>query len=1398
MQNFRTASQKMGKEHSSWHVRPAGDVSNVRTSDAIMTPPKSQPSRPDSRNSVNFSYPTVFRPQSPPASPTSSSMSHFKVASPRPSIATSSSSRGLPSNSHTQGSQKLVYDPNSRRIIPEPQIEEAVEYRTRQAAGKPAKKRRDGTLRKEGIHLAKGTMTRAKGTTVDESNNPREPPEGEQPALGSTVPAGEMLLQEGPGTKAVITTESLNPDKPAQSPEPSGSVFESPPPLTHKGYSEKAGDHQPSHSVQTAATTIQDEATVKEEQPRMEDRSQSSRSVLGALDAVPTRQSLFKSPQPQQSSQKQDNHGTAQDYRSPSAVERSELTETGSEQRVVIPENKPVVVLAAENGGVSRSSSSSPARQARFAPKPAEKLAVRHDPLPRSASPIKSAMKHTNPIARETSPSDNVSDPSVSSAVSPDQKEESATSRKKSVRVSFDDHGTVIVEDSPSAAEEESPATQSPQAPKRTWFSNIGRSKKKEIALDDDEIMKPRPALPSFGSIRDKKTREQWERPLVRPHEPIQSSMVSSSPELRPQSSSTLNDSETTEEPQLGQSSDHAIGALLTQDQTSRIAANISRFREPLPPVVTSIEGYGYSSDSSQGSDNEEHPDGSTEAGLSTMNSSVLGTQLTQPDIDDGPENESTAVSNSLESPQTAAAKQQDIPEISVIQPSPMPLEHSPSSDGVLTSDYFDVPGGFPEVDFDSNGDSALNPTKDNTVKDSVPSSTAIFKPTLINIEPGQAEILPQTTLDTITPLTGPDDIVKDDTDDSIYSDAYEDIPDIDSSGFMSLDAIVESPTTEEPTPTLLRSSESSPTAAITSERKQDAISGYPSVRQAQSILPQDMNEWEQAKIFWRSLTAEKRRQLELEVAEEAGADGDREEVSQPVRRSSTRKKSPELAQSSAQTVLSQGGIVQPESHTQMSGRDAQTAKPSAIQPQTGMRRTLRSNGGAQSVVKPSTRQAITMQTQSPTPLVASRNQITKPRPHSSALPTSRSRPSAQAKPPLQRRGSDASDSSFKRNRHSSIGNSAFRKTMRQTSPIQPQHDSSKGSGRFSLRSLSPVGSTVHHEPNTGLATSSAHGMRRTLRSTSESNYEGKRSSIHFPLFTRSTKSPPKSSKWNSRLGDSSDEDEGASISFRSRIQDSSDEDENRPNSSMGSKPSRKTALHSSTTTTSHPSRPAPVPELEEDSPDLPDSDDDFMPSPLQSVRGRTTSGDFASRPTMGRSGSGAIGTSTLGQSRSGRGGLPPVPTSPALPPKERRSSLLSILRRNMRADQSGKIQRSEPVDSAARRDTKLERDMRQLKDLRSEQPPPSSPKLQKRILSSTTGSRGDSGGPALASHLLLGRSATAERPALSDRRSFSLGTYPQQQNDDTHEFENASVDGAGLPKKKKFGALRRMFKLDE
>ncbi|KAI0803640.1 hypothetical protein GGR55DRAFT_662499 [Xylaria sp. FL0064] len=1400
MQTFRTASQKMADEHPSWHVQPAGDVSNVRTSDSIMRTANSAQPRPnaiasppvrsDSRNSINFSYPTTFRPQSPPASPASpASVSKFDnkvVSNHQPTSALSSPSRRPPPTAGAQAGRQLVYDPNSRRMVPKAQVEEAVGYQIRQAAEKPSKRRRDGNLQREGSQLAKGTVARARGTIVDENKSLRESTRREQPATEVLSTTEEKYPEKASLAKLAVATEiSANQTSPTQSPESMWSICQSSTPSTRETMSEQGNDVRPeNHSTPKPVETVQDKSPVDAEKSSTKDHSsEPSQTVRDVLDSMPTRQVLFEESQSPQPSQTR-NHGELTEESRPSTtIEGPASSEVHGEQKVMVAENRPIVGLAAEKGDLRRSNSNSPARQARFAPEPAEKLAVKHTPLPRSASPIKSAMKRTSSVQRETSPSDNASDPSGSGAVSPDRKDEPAASRKKSVRVSFDDQGTVVVGDTTPAGED-SQATPSPQGHKRAWFSNIGRSKKKEIALDDDEIMKPRPALPSFGSIREKKVREQGERTLVRPLEPAYSPAIPSSPELRPQSASTLNESETTEDPPLGQSSDQAIGALLVQDQASRNPANISRFREPLPPVVTSIEGSGYSSDSTQDSDYIEHTD-STGQGETP--------QLTQPDVYNSSQSTPTPVDTSRikseETHEETTVSEQGVPQISVIQPSPMSAEHNSRAAGSATPQCFDVPGGFPDSVSDTSGDSQVEAPKDDT-------SANIFEPAIAAVESSQAEHLPQTTLNTTTPVASLDDNTADESDESVYSDAYEDIPDLDSSGFMSLDAIVESPVTEDSKQKIPKVSENLPIAMITSESRHDVMSkdGLPSKERPKP--PRDANDWEQAKAFWRSLTAEKRRQLELEAAEEAGAEGDGEEASEPIRRTSSRRKSSEPKQLASQASPVHDNAKQPQSHMRTPLRDHQPTKASDAQSQTGMRKTMRSNGGAQNVAKPSTHQTTSAKTPTAKSSMSSGHQAGKDQPHTETQPIADS-PSTttQAKPVLQRRGSDGSDSSFKRSRPSASGTSAFRKTMRQGSFTQPRHESTGGSGRFSLRSLSPAGSTAWSERHGSFATSSPGGMKRTLRSNSESSHEGKRSSVHFPLFGRSTKSASKSSKFTSRFDDSSDEDDGGFARFQSRLRDSSDEEETRPSSSRGSKSLGKATLRSSATAPSL-SRPAPVPEVEEDSPDLPDSDDDDddpMPSLLNTPQSRVASSDFANRLAPERQSSGAIGTSTLGRSQSGRGAFTSSITSPALPAKDKRGSFMSRLRLNRRADQGGKIQR-ELVDSAARRDTKLKRDPGQLKELRGEQP--SSPKLQKR----TSMGRSENGGlqrPTSAGNL-FSRSATTgtlERPLFHNKRSFSLGTNP---NNESHDHEDASVDNPSVLKKKKFGALRRMFRLDE
>ncbi|KAI2639252.1 hypothetical protein GGS21DRAFT_506724 [Xylaria nigripes] len=1344
MQNFYTASEKMKNEHPSWYVGPAGDTSNVRRSDSIMgttNSPRSiadsQLARSDSRNSVNFSYPTAFRPQSPPSSVASPSLSRVTVSLPQP--------EGLILNSNIRSSSyprsratELVYDPNSRRMVPKFPIERFIEPQMKSIVEKPSRRRESGS-RSGRRQSVKESALVSKTAIVDEDQDQYSLYKQQQPVIESLPTTHEMPLQEQSAGEVAVPTENSDKSiKPPRSSEPSVPELETQPASLQKPVIELGSSPQPS-LAHKPPTTTQDRSVV-DETANMADLRRPSLTVLEALDAIPTRQVLLNGSRPQwpQSEQELNGNETAENFRALSSIDRPESLTTSRSQRLTIVENRPVVELVAETGITRRSSSYSPARQARFAPRPAESLAVRHVPLPRSASPIKSAMKHTSSTLQEASPPDNWSDP-------PDQKE-TTTSRKKAARVSFDDHGTVIVGEPNPVSEGESSVAQSPQGFKRAWFSHLGRGRKKAYILDDDEIMKPRPALPSFGSIREKKIRELGERPLVRPPEPACSSIVPSPPTQRPHSSSTLNDSETTEESSLGQSSDHAVGASSIQDQTSRNAANISRFREPLPSVVNSIESSRNSSENLQGSDCQDQRNNVAVSESSTI-SSILNTPTTALDVNN--RNTSTAIDipqSGQAALETIATNQPGISKTSFSDSSSTASDKAPRIGDSTTSLRFDVPGSFPSWGADCGHDSQLTVVEDGSTGYASSSSAAIFKHGAADAEQYQENMSLQAGPGVTTPVTD------DESEESIYSDAYEDIPDFDSGVFVSLNAIVQGTTNEERKADGSQISDNLSMPATSSQPKSDIGLEGISSNQAQSTPTIDRNDWEQAKAFWRSLTAEKRQQLELEAAEEAGADGDREDVSKPVRRNSAKKQFPE------QTHPSLGNPSKAESRVQISIKDEEIRRPASPQPRIGIRKTLRPNAEAQSAVVPSTQR------------LSSHGQATKPRAQPSTLSTTRSQPVTQVKPNSQRRESDTSDSSFKRNRPPISSTVAFRKTMRRTSPIQPRSGTARGSSRFSLRSPSPI------EPTNTLP----GGMKLTLRPTRESSVDGKRSSIHFPLFSRSMKSA-KDSKWSSRFEDSSGEDEGPVTSFQSRIRDSSDEEDKRPMSAGDARLQRKGTLRGSITVPSL-SRPAPVPELHEESPELPSSDDGLMPSPLRTPGRRVTSDIFTGRPGLGWANSGAIGTSTLGRSRSGRGDLTHSFTTPVLPVPERRGSLLGRLRRNKKADDLGKIQHLELIDSAARRDITLEQDAGQLKDLRNEQT--FGPKLQKRLSMSHKNSR-ESERPTSSQHH-FNRSLTADAIG-SPKFGHSLDYGVESR-----------IEGPGPLKKKKFGALRRMFKLDD
>ncbi|KAH9884154.1 hypothetical protein F4778DRAFT_763829 [Xylariomycetidae sp. FL2044] len=1441
MQNFKTASQKMKTQTPSYYTQPSGDPSNVRKSDATMRTTKSPPpisesmasmQRSDSRNSFNFSYPTSFRPQSPPASPTSTAAPQWTqqparapVSPPRPRKESTSSSTG------GRTAQALVYDPNSRRMVPRA-IPEDTEYRIRESSEKPMKKKKtDSTVQRTGSYLAKGTVGRLRGTTVDSDSRERGPGRREQPVVEASPSREESQLVQEPTMKTGNTPPEMQKQPEgcprARSPdtqEPLASLSSS-----REAPSEPANQYSSAQAIGSKVSLVEEE---EEEDPEYsEPNPQPSQKVLDALDAVPTRQSLFNAGEPTRiTADSHDISGQGQYFTTSYAPEAS----TGADQihqskKASFAENKPVVELVRENGGVRRSNSNSPARQARFATSPPENLAIRHVPLPRSASPIKPALKRISPAPRGLSPSD--SDISRSRGASPSTGEDQPVSRKKSVRVSFDDRSNTIVGESLPTDDADTPIPSSPQQAKRPWYSALGRNKKKDYALEDDEVMQPRPALPSFGSVRKTKNREPEERPLVRPLEPAYSPGMPSSPELRPQSSSTLGGTDT-QEPQLDQTNDHPIGSLVPQDSNSRVEANISRFREPLPPIVTSIEGNGYLSDSVQSSSSEAL---GNDNALEASDVEVMpSTQVMQPEIQHATQIASTipeekSFPNADEIPRALPVSSAEIPEITIIQPTPMASETHLQPKTSARPQYFDVPGGFPD-DTSDDGHNARNADQ-NAGAEPLEGSTnadSIFEP-VPAVQPAQIESLPQTTLSSTTPVTTvEEDNASDASDASIYSDAYEDLSDFEGEGFQSLDAVVESPISKIAETQLPELPGDVPSITKTSVEQELPV---PEASRSPEP-PRDLDDWEQAKTFWRSLTAEKRLQLEREAKDDAGTEGDREEIAQPVRRNSSRKKTSDQNQMASQprsqvAIPSTKSLREPKpdrvstsrdssqdvyiakapshksSRMRISMRDGQPTSATKNQAPSGMRRTMRSGVEAPRV-EPSSNgrgKATSNRTITQTPASAQAPR-TKSRPQSMPIDKPGSIASKPAQPSLQRRGSDASDSSFRRSRAASSGGFTFRKTMRQSTGPQSSA-SAQGSGRFSIRSLSPSGSAIGR--SSAASPSGAPPvsmMRRTLRSNSESSQEGKRSSMHFPSFGRSGKRPAsKQSNRPSRFGGSSDEDDGGRAGFRSRFGDSSDEEGDTAGASRQGGPLLSGTLRGSATAPAKSKQS--IPEEAEDSSQLPDSDNADAPSPLQSPRSRIGT---TRAPGMERTNSGALGTTTLSRSRSGRGGFNTSMSTPDMPTKQRRGSFMGILRRNKKVDQAGKIQRSEGLDSAARRDTKLERNAGQLKTVRQDLP--SSPKLQKRSPLKHNDSwplpeavNGDER-PSSAGNILSGRSSTAlatPRPGLADRRSMSLGQSQTAATTVGGLGNTPTIDTLGQPKKKKkFGTLRRMFKLDE
>ncbi|KAF4445702.1 hypothetical protein F53441_10576 [Fusarium austroafricanum] len=1384
-QHFQTASQKMknGQAQGSWFGAATGnDMSNVRRA-AVADKRVSADVRPSSPSSINFSYPRSMT-ESPSAS-----------------------------------SNAMVYDPNSRRMVPQAQLL-MLDQTIRDASEKPIRKHKHEASR-SGTHLSKGMVGRLKGTAVEPTSPPpkavkspqspskaytavkQQPEQVKQVAqpdieheseLESDLESEPKIKREAhPDTRPSLSKEQTlieqDPESDVDTPRRPDLAAASPPSVT-----------KPETSVRKRPSVVHEAPGLEEKEERKAvDAASPQEHPMDKVDAIPV-----KSTSPPQQAQE-----TAQS---------SVPSETMRRNRV---------------------HSESPARTTHFAPK-TDQLLVRHEPPPRSLSPRKSALKYSSP--RDASPSEDGSDASAAwSGMA--GREDSELLRKKSVRVSFDDGNTAVIGESVPSSETDSPQIASPQS-KKSWHSIIGRNKRDSITLDEEETMTPRPALPSFGSIREKKVREPEERPLVRPMERSSSPPTTASPASQANNQSPFQD--------LVQSNDQVIGSVLAQEQASRNEANTSRYREPLPPVVTSVDGQGYISNSDLSSDDESEPE--TLSKTQTSAEPVSDTQTTS--------NPASPTESDLMKPSPSDS----IPTISIIQPSPrIPDENQPGS----PQDFFDVPGGLPA------GTSTVL-SKDSISKEGKVSPLEYrLGQSSIGAEP-PAPIATRRSFESTSAMSSNSQMhdIQEESEESdgssIYSDAYEDLSDMEGDGFLSLDAVVDSPVESAFSQKVFEK-------AIAKSKEIDISQQSTPTNSAPQKPSQTPADWETAKAYWRSLSLSDRRQLEKEAMEETDEEHPLEETARQSKFKSKTQAKQKLAdepmqqkplEGSKDTPISeklydpnrvyqiQPGTSWPRDEVEkprvtaplldkakpvggarlrksMRGTEAPAADYSepapaggmrksmrsgaalsspqsshdgtlrkslrqeheaTATPGVGMRRSLRANGSAASGQKTTPSMRNGSRPTSYQPAIVSEPVKTQRRTHSEDRgSTLRS----AAKPTLTRRGSDSSESSFRRAKTGSGEGFGFRKTMRGSKREQaaaPPPDNARGSSRFSLRSLSPTGSAFRRNSNTSSPPPVMMGgrMRQSLRSDPS---DAGASRMRVSGFGRSSKG--KKSKSGSRFEDSSDEDESRPA-FRSRFVDSSDEDTPSPLPKQKRVPKTMRNSASNNAAAAAMGVPAVRPQ---DSPDLPDSDDEEPPR--QNLVSNGTA-DTVPRATLNRSGSGRDGIAPQANN---------VEITGSRPGHKRRGSFMSsILRR--KKDPANKISRS-TSESASRRDTHLERGPERLAFIRSNSEGQAHGRLHKRGAnwplqdhqntheeedqfddgSQNTYVVDEEKRPSTAGGLGPSPSSPTAKTGFLKRRSTS-----HSQMGSANNALLASIDGSEFvtPKKKKFGTLRRMFKLDE
>jgi len=1170
------ASNRKGKPS-----KPAGNLHSV-----------GEVARGQARDTINYS-----RPMSPTSSPPSSPMTERRIASPPPRA-------GDAQRSNNTANVGKLRDGEA----------EIIQYSLQETATAPVKKKKKrATANPDAAEsrLAAGTSAGRTTDTALESTPQRQPPSvdstpssADSRPLQAPADGNPKALPKKKKKKAVSSgsTQAREPDIASYASDSDSAVSER----------SNLSDRPRTYNTRAAGLLFKQPSIVREDREGEEVAESSipktiNGQIKGNGDAIT---GIAEAPAKSFGNGKPRSAKVGQEAAAATPAKATSLN---------IPQEVPTAngVASAGIAGTDRQSLS-PSRAAHFSAQPIYETpdGVKHQPPARSVSPAKSALKHSlsrgaSPVAgtpadftQRRGPASEASD--TTSVISEDGFH-SLPKKKKSVRVSFDNESTVVGRAATPPTDPDSPIVMSPQAtggPSRRWlpFAKDKNQYASSPSKDEGNIIQPTPVLPSFGSVRGRTE-----------HDP------------RIADSDYQHTVSQTETNGMGTSSDQRVGNILSRvfaaDEPTPMIKPAERevSTDPLPPKMTSVQGSGYHSDTEGDFYSEQDRDlqaADTSAATAMAKIDMPETKLDAPI-------ESTS-EPAIESPHTPE-QTISVPSIAVqpatprpdqastfaTQPVSTPSERAPTievqpatpatEEEPVPQDHYRVhlPGEFP-ISFDPSDDDQ-QPSMPSIVQhrptDPTPATVGIAEP-----EPpaaaayhdhsspvlgGVAEGLRlQTAHDT--------DEESEDTNHSVYSDAAEDLSDLEGDGFGSINAIVESPAVS---PQVLPEKQNVPESLTKGGMNGTRMPPSPLARKDSEMSePGPDAGWEEAQQYWSGLSQQRKQQMEQAAARRIAEEEPKEEIKPKPKKKRMVPKKP--AQPAVEAIDASQPPLPPWPERQYREEIASSSSPKASAVKKSMRASQSEiSAGPPTAMKKSMRGTQNVPTEEPTMRSSMRNPApSKPRNGISSPPGTlpdprgnfqkKQRPmsavnmmdynkpqgkpavkhdravslggpsklgtAVPATPPkkrapvtktLQRNDSDSS-SSFKRAppTTSEGGKYSMKRSMRGSS-VDERPQSMKGrSMSLTNPTASPAGSSRRPFNTAGSVDPS---MRTSMRGSMDSAKRAKSPprSFGFGKGKPKTKSSVPKSRLSSRFGDSSDEEDGV-VNRRSRFVDSSDEDE--------------------------------------------------------------------------------------------------------------------------------------------------------------------------------------------------------------------------------------------------------------